>query len=221
MLIKGVKVDFQSTYNEKDGIATKLTPSYKCDSYSGQTSVLYPVNLGGKKNSQPIKWISEFVFQLPRKIYFGLNFLVDFETNQTKQKTETAIMKPLDVNSVVAARASYVHQDESLVWGFSFFHKLSKFTKWCADYEFDSSKGPTAQIGGKYKVDKDTTLKGRAVVKSTEVGVSDYRLGLSLKQKVSKHVTATIGADVNVRQILGVGIGELHSIGCEVVISDD
>jgi len=121
-------------------------------------------------------------------------------------------------NSAVAARASYDLQEESLVWGFSYFQELSHTTKLSADYEFDA-KGPTAKIGGEYKVDERTTLKGLATVKSEAGTPPDYRLGLSIKQNVSKHLKATIGADINVRHILGEGVGHAHSVGLEVEIS--
>jgi len=222
MATKGSKIDFQYTVNEKDGTVAKLSPSYKSDSFSAQTSVAYPLSLG-KKIGPPIKWISELVFQFPRKLFWGLNFLFDFEHNQTKIKTEGVVVNHLTENSAFAGRAAYNHQDESLVWGFSYFQDLSHSTKWSADYEFDTSKGlPIVQIGGQYKVDHNTTLKSRAVVKSTELSApTDYRLGLSLKQQVSKNLKATLGADFNVRQILGEGVGEAHSFGCEVEISHD
>jgi len=222
LFVKGAKIDFQGTSNEKDGLVLKLSPSYKSDNLHGQFTCSYPFLQFNKKTPPPLKWIFEGVFLFSKKIFLGLNFLIDQEYTHahahSKKKLEGAIVSHATHNSAVAARASYDLNEESLVWGFSFFQELSHTTKLSADYEFDS-KGPTAKIGGEYKVDDRTTLKGLATVKSETGAPTDYRLGLSVKQNVSKHLKATLCADINVRNILGEGTGQAHSVGCEVEIS--
>jgi len=220
LFVKGAKIDFQGNSNEKDGLVLKLSPSYKNDNVYGQVTCSYPFLQFNKKTPPPLKLLFEAVIQLSKKIFLGFNFLVDQEYGHThsKKKLEGAIASHATHNSAVAARASYDLHEESLVWGLSFFQELSNTTKLSADYEFDA-KGPTAKIGGEYKVDDRTTLKGLATVKSEAGAPTDYRLGLSVKQNVSKHLKATLGADVNVRHILGEGAGHAHSVGFEVEIS--
>jgi len=219
-LVKGVKFDFQSTLNEKDGLVVKLSPSYKSDNFSTQFGCAYPFSWS-KKTSLPIKWNAEVVFQLPKKLYLGLNFLLDKDFTHSKKKIEGALVSHASHNSATAAKASYDLHEESVVWSISHILELSRTTKWSAEYELDSLKGPTAQIGAEYKINDKTTLKSRAVVKA-EVGAQpDYRLALSLKQRYSKHLKASFGADINVRQFFGEGVGHAHSLGCEIEISED
>jgi len=218
LFTKGTKIDFLGTLNEKDGLTLKFTPSYKSDSFSNQLSCSYPILSHNKKTSQPLKWAIEGVFKLFEKIHLGINFLIDKDYSHSKKRIEGTAIHAKQ-NNVVAARVSYDHHEELFVWGFSYFQELPhNKAKLAADYEVDA-KGPTAKIGGEYKVDDRTTLKGLAVVKSEAGAPTDYRLGLSFKQNVSPHLKATLCADVNVRHILGEGAGQAHSFGCEFEIS--
>jgi len=49
---------------------------------------------------------------------------------------------------------------------------------------------------------------------------SELRAGLGVKQKINPHVSATIGADLNFRNLLGDPIGDPHSFGLEVKLTD-
>jgi len=218
LFTKGAKIDFQGTSNEKDGLTLKLSPSYKSDSFSSQITCSYPFLSYNKKTTQPLKWTIEGVFKLFERLYLGINFLIDKDYSNSKKKID-GVVSHAKHNNVVSARFSFDHHEDSLVWGLSYYQELKNKTKLAADYELDA-KGPTAKIGGEYKVDDRTTLKGLAVVKSEAGAPTDYRLGLSFKQNVSKHLKATLCADVNVRHILGEGAGQAHSFGCEFEISE-
>jgi len=50
----------------------------------------------------------------------------------------------------------------------------------------------------------------------------EYRLALSGKKQVSKYFSAIIGADLNVRKLLGEEghLGDTHSLGVEIKLSE-
>jgi len=216
LLLKGSKFEFVASRNDKDGPSAKMIPSYKNDTISAQTSIAYPL---AQKNNQPIKVISELVVHYPRTVFWGANFLLDYEPSQMKLKTEGTLVTYPSQDSQVTGRVGYVHSEEALVWGLSFFHKLTNTTKWAVDYELDATKGPSVQIGGESQYG-DNTVKARALVKVTETGAPEYRLALSNKQRISKYFTATVSADFNVRQFMGEGVGDVHSFGAELKFSD-
>jgi len=216
LVIKGSKFEFVASRNDKDGPSAKMIPSYKNDTISAQASIAYPL---AQKNNQPIKVISELVVHYPKTVLWGANFLLDYEPNQTKLKTEGTLVTYPSQDSQVTGRVAYVHSEEALVWGLSFFHKLTDFTKWAVEYELDATKGPSVQIGGESKFG-DNIVKARAQVKVTETGAPEYRLALSEKQRISKYFTATVSADFNVRQFLGEGVGDVHSFGAELKFSE-
>jgi len=216
--INGSKIEFSGAQNDKDGLSIKMVPSFKNDNFSGQASIAYPIPMGKKTITPPTKLVGELVLHYPHELFWGVNVLVDLEP-QIKTKVEAALLVNASSNSQVSGRAAYVVKDESLVWGLSFFHKLSDVAKWALDYEVDIAKGPTVQVGGEYKVNHTSTLKGRAIVKVAG-STPDYRLALSAKQTVSKYFTATLGADLNVRQFLGESVGDAHSLGLQFKLSE-
>jgi len=216
LVAKGSKFEFNLSRSDKDGPSAKMIPSFKNDSVSAQASIAYPL---AHKNNQPIKLISELVVHYPKTVLWGVNFLIDLEPGQAKVKTEGSLVSNPSHDSQVAGRVAYVHNEEALVWGLSFFHKLSDTSKWAVDYELDASKGPSVQVGGEHKYGTNT-VKGRAQIKVTETGAPEYRIALSGKQHVSKYFTLTLSADFNVRQFLGESIGDHHSFGAELKFSE-
>jgi len=154
-------------------------------------------------------------------VLWGANVNLDFEPAQTKWKGEGIVELKLNDNSVVVTRASYIPGDELLVWGFSFFHKISDLTKFAIEHILDPSKGPAFLVGGEYKVNDKTTVKGRALVKATESKVPDYRWAFSVNHRVSKLFTTTVGVDLNIRHVLGEATGEAHSFGVEIKLDTE
>jgi len=62
-----------------------------------------------------------------------------------------------------------------------------------------------------------TSIKTKLGVQTHTDGSKPYeaRLGLGLKQALAANFTATIGADLNVRQLFNVNAGPDHSFGLE------
>jgi len=100
------------------------------------------------------------------------------------------------------------------------FKKMSDRNTWGFDISTeDNLTKTTFTAGTEYKVDELTTVKGKwKLVKNNDK--VDYRLGASLKQKLSPYVTATIGSDLNPRSFLGSIDGEPHSFGLEIKLQD-
>jgi len=91
--------------------------------------------------------------------------------------------------------------------------------------ERNNEKPVEISAAGEYKVDKDTSLKGKfSVVNAKVADDREFRLGLALKQNVTERVNVTVGADLNTRAILGTpgnpasapGSTKPHSFGFEV-----
>jgi hypothetical protein len=93
-------------------------------------------------------------------------------------------------------------------WGVWFWHSVNPNFQWAANYSFavpteeDEKLKPTANLVGNYKVDDFTTVKAKlfaGLAVDDKKQVNDYRLGLSLGQKINANTTVTVGADVNLR----------------------
>jgi len=106
---------------------------------------------------------------------------------------------------------------------FTLYHKLASYWQWGMKIDYDTqsdSKGPSLEVGSLYKVDDHCTLQAktnfdyRYVTKlKSEHGL---RLAIGATQNLNKNVSAVIGADLNVRQLLGAGGSCNHSFGFEV-----
>jgi len=215
LFLTGTKLELNGALNEKEGISSKATASFKNDTFSTLLGVNYP--FPQKKGSkQPVKVNGELVVQYPNNWYWGSNFSVDLVDSKPKIKGE-GVVGYYAKDWQATSRFTREVQSGKTFWGVSFFHKLSSLTKFAIDFDVDASetRGPIAQVGGEYKLNVDTTLKGKLTVK--QASEPEYRLALSSKQQISKYFLVTYGADFNVRQLLGTNQdGESHSFGLEL-----
>jgi len=110
--------------------------------------------------------------------------------------------------------------DSSLLWSVSFWQRVSDRHHLAFDLTSeDNASKTTFTTGTEYKVDDSTAVKGKwKLIKHNDR--VDYRLGLSLKQKLSTFVTATLGSDLNPRSFLGSGEGDPNSYGLEIKFQD-
>jgi len=123
-------------------------------------------------------------------------------------------------DSQYKAVARYDVYDSSILWGFSFFQKVSDRNLWAFDLTSEeNSTKTTFTAGTEYKYDDSTTVKGKwKLVKHNDK--VDYRFGASVRQKFSPFVTATVGSDLNPRSFIGSTDGEPHSFGVEIKLQD-
>jgi len=221
--IKGSKVEVTESLSDKDGPTVKLVGSYKVDSVAAKVSVAYPVPVGVKKEKKPIQFNGEFVLQYPKNLLLASVVSVDIDSENTFYKGDGVISYSQD-QWQVTARGSHDHKNDTSLWGISFFHKISDVVRWALDFDADQAwlRGPICSVGGEYKLDNNTTLKGKWAVKLTEPSKqTEMRLGLSVKQKINSSLTATLGTDLNVRNLLGDNIGDAHSFGVEFKMQDN
>jgi len=111
--------------------------------------------------------------------------------------------------------------ESGLIGGVSLWHRVSDKNNWAFDISSENYGGnkTTFTTGTEYKVDDSTNVKGKwRLIKNNDR--VDYRLGASLKQKLSSHVTVIVGSDLNFRSFIGSSEGEPHSYGLEIKFQD-
>jgi len=214
----GTKVDVTLSQTERDGPNAQVSASYKTDVVATKFGLTYPFP-SGKKDNKPTKINGELVFQI-YKFLVGTNITLDIE-EKVSWKGEGQV-NYTNSSYQVTARGSREQKSDQLLWGFSFFKNISPSTKLAIDLETDPAVlKPVASVAGECQLDDATTVKGKWSVKLTETSKqAELRAGLGLKQKVSPYFTAVLGADLNFRNLLGDIIGDPHSFGVEIKLSD-
>jgi len=148
--------------------------------------------------------------------------VVDVDSENTSMKGDGIVGYSQD-QWQFTARGSHDRKSDITLWGLSFFHKVSDGVKWALDFDADQAwiRGPIASVGGEYKLDDSTTIKGKWAVKLTEQSKqTEMRVGVSARQKISPFISVTLGSDLNVRNLLGDSIGDAHSFGFELKAQD-
>jgi len=218
LAIHGSKIEVTSSQSDKDGIAAQITGSYKDDRVAAKVGVAYPISLVGvKKEKKPIKLNGELVLHHPSRAFIGTNVSVDLDAS--KSVIGEGVIGYSQDHWRVVARGNYESKTETTLWGVSFFNRVSEFFSMSADFEADQAwnRGPICSVGGEYRADGASTLKAKWSVNGTAPSkLPEMRLGLSAKQKLSPFVTATLGADLNIRSLMGESIGDAHSFGFEL-----
>jgi len=109
---------------------------------------------------------------------------------------------------------------KSLFVGAGWFQKATADLKVAASVQTDikNIEGLGTTLGSEYKFDALTSLKSKLSVKTQSDSTKpiEARVGLGVKQALSPNFTATIGADINVRQLLGTNAGGDHTWGLEI-----
>jgi len=215
---QGVKVDITGTQSERDGTGAQVAASYKNELVATKVGLTYPLP-SGKKDRKPLKINADLVLNV-YKFLLGTNIALDLD-EKTSWKGE-GIISYSESSYQVTARGSHEQKTAQTLWGLSFFHKVSDRTKWALDVEADQAwLKPVASVAGEYQLDATTTVKGKWAVRLTDTSKqTELRAGVGIKQKVTPYVTATLGTDLNFRNLLGETIGDPHSFGLEVKLSD-
>eukprot|EP01123_Difflugia_compressa_P000480 TRINITY_DN1055_c0_g1_i2.p1 TRINITY_DN1055_c0_g1~~TRINITY_DN1055_c0_g1_i2.p1 ORF type:complete len:311 (-),score=44.62 TRINITY_DN1055_c0_g1_i2:34-966(-) len=213
-ITKGCKIEINTTKSDKDGVIAKLDASFKRDTHSGSLVCSYP--LPSKKTLPPIKVVSDFVFGHNHTLW-GVSAIAEIEATTTSIKTE-AQYATIFKDSQLTGKVGYSVKDGSLNWVFGYLHKLSSSLSWGLNYENDSSKGPSVLVAFENKLDHHSTLKIRSILKNDGTGSTDWRLGLSFKQKTGPYLAYVVSSDLNLRQFIDVTstTGETHSFGFDL-----
>jgi hypothetical protein len=211
----GSKFEINATTSDKDGFNGVAAASYKNDTVAIKGKVTYPFT-----PKKPIKITSEAVYHHSGfGTNLGVGVDVSLEENIARIFTE-GVLSHSSKDAQYKGSVRYDVYDATLLYGLSFFQKISDRNSWAFDISAeDNLSKSTFTAGTEYKVDELTTVKGKwKLVKNNDK--LDYRLGASLKQKVSHYVTLTVGSDLNPRSFLGSADGEPHSFGLEIKFQD-
>jgi hypothetical protein len=213
----GSKLEGTVVKSDRDGLNGVFTASYKINSFAGKAKLTYPFT-----PAKPIKINSEVVFHHSgTSSNFGVGVDANVEGDAIRIFSE-AVVAHTAKDSQYKGQVRYDVFESALVWGVSFWQRVSEKNNWAFDLTSESYGGnkTTFTAGTDYKVDEWTLVKGKwRLIKSNDR--VDYRLGASLKQKLSPHVIATLGSDLNFRSFLGASAeGEPHTFGLEIKYQD-
>jgi len=210
---KGTKIDITANRSERDGLSGVFGGAYRNDSFSFKGKLCYP--FAPKK---PIKANVEGVFHVVENTNVGVGVDVTLEGEVARIKTDAVVAYTTKENQFKGLFRYDVYES-TVLWGLSYFQKISPRTNWGLDITTDGNPAKsTFSVGADHKVDDFTSVKGKWILKQTDK--TDYRFGVALRQKVTPFVTATFGADLNPRNFLGSTEGDAHSFGFELKLQD-
>lgn len=213
----GTKFTFTGV-QDKDGCATKASGSFKNQHVNGSLGLTYPFDdaKAPAANGSLLVQHNEFfagtsgTYELPATKDGDAKVSVNGVAGYTTSKNQL--------------HAFVQNNAKVQVVGFGWFHQLTDAVKFALNgsVERKNTRGPEAVFGGEYKVDGSTTLKGKFTVQQGKDSsdVTEFRAGVAGAQKVNSNITTTLGADLNVKQLLGGNEGAPHSFGFEVKFSN-
>jgi len=212
---KGTKVSGTASSGAK-GVSCKTAISLKNNNVAVKTSATY--TLGDK----PLVLDASLVGAYEKKFFAGVSgnyaSAVGDKPAQFLWGTKIGVEQG-DLQSNVFANRT----DKNLLVGVGWFQKISDALRIGANITADAKQvaGPAGTIGSEYKFDSLSSLKLKAGVQTHTDGSKPFeaRFGVGLKQALSANFTSTLGADVNVRQLMGTNAGPDHSFGLEVKLA--
>jgi len=210
VVVQGSKLELSVNRSDKDGITGVAGASFKNESVAVKGKLSYPLS---PKN--PTKISTEAVFHHSSS-NSDLGLGVEVSLEEAAHIFPELVLAHSTSDTQYKGLIRFDFYKSSLNWGFSVLTKWSDKCKTVIDvYSEDNSNKMTYTSGAEYRADEFTTVKGKTkVIKNKDR--FDYRVGASLKQKVSPYVLATFGADLNPRSFLGSTEGDLHSFGLEI-----
>lgn len=211
----GTKVDVTVNRSDRDGINAAVGVAYKSNSFAAKGKVTYPIVYDKKV----IKINTEgVVHHSGSNSNLGLGTDVTVDSDAMKINTEL-VLSHTARDSQYKGSVRYDVFEASLGWGVSFWQKISDKNNWAVDISSEPSNRLLFTVGTEYKVDDDSTVKGKwQLIKNNDR--VDYRVAGALRQKFSSHVTATLGADLNPRSFIGSTEGDANTFGLEVKFQD-
>jgi len=211
----GSKVEINVTKSDRDGINGVASASYRSELLALKGKFTYPVT-----PKRPIKINAEAVWHHGgSNSSYGGGLDVNLEGDIARIFAE-GVFTHSAKDSQYKGLLRYDVYDSTVLWGVSFWQRVSDRQHLAFDLTSeDNASKTTFTTGTEYKVDDKTTVKGKwKLIKQNDR--VDYRLGVSLKQKLSTFVTATLGSDLNPRSFLGSGEGDPNSYGIEIKFQD-
>jgi len=211
---KGTKFSSVALFTDR-GASVKETAQFKNENVATKAAYIQPVD-----NEKPMT-VEGSVAGAYEKKYFGGAHASFTPSKGDKASTLLWASKLGFDHADFQAHAFANSSAKNLFVGAGWFQKPSADLKVAAAAAYDVNKvaGPSATLGSEYRFDVLTTLKSKLSVQThVDNKPLEARLGLSVKQLLGTNLTATVGADVNVRQLLGTNAGGDHTFGLDLKI---
>jgi hypothetical protein len=214
LVAKGSKVEVSYSRSDKDGINGIGGVSFKNEVVALKGKLTYPFT-----PNKPTKIASEVVLHhSASNVNVGCG--VDVSLEESAHISFEGVLAHFSKDTHYKGLVRYGLYESSLNWGFSIWRKLTDNCFWGIDFITDNnSTKNTLTTGSECKIDDSTIIKGKCKVTKSKDKM-DYRVGLSLKQKLSPTITAILGTDLNPRSFLGNSEGDPHSFGLEIKFQD-
>jgi len=198
--------------------------SYRNENLAVKGNVQYPLSEGA-----PIVVSGSTVVQYPKSFFWGadVNYSLPHGSSERSDKGKGPTMNwnaaagwadesGTQLHAYMKNAAAAKDAKVSCELGIGWIQRISDSVKFAFDFNMDANqiRDPAATIAGEYKYDSLTTLKSKLLVR--KVKSTDFRLGLAASHKLSSNLSATIGSDLNMSQLLGSNTGNPHTFGFEL-----
>jgi len=205
----GSKIELH-VHKTPDSLTASPTVTYKTDSVAIKTKLVYPIS---SEKKSALKLFVDAGF-LGSNLYGGIGTTITLDAPKAAIDIE-GVASYTDKRYQLTAKAKHNLQTNIMGFGLSYFYKLASRTTLAVEVTSDTTLEKfNLTAGAQKKLDKFTTLKGKAFFKHSKKD-TEIRSGLALKQHISPSILATFGVDLNLPLLFGQEIGEPHSYGAE------
>jgi len=230
--VKAAKISFTGYESDSNGLAVKASSSYKHEQGTIKAGVKFPF-----KDDTHVNWNGEMTV-CQDNIHAGVAAQYDQAVpGQGEEQVKDRILMNYKAGYLTPAFQAVVFAEDQVnkdkatstaapllhLLNFNFLYSVTEAIKFGfgTTIERDNVRGTEVNAGGEYKVDKNTTVKGKfSVVQSPKPDDREFRLGFAVKQNLTERINVTVGADLNARAMLGtptsLGSTKPHSFGFEV-----
>jgi len=215
LLGSGSKIEVNFTQSDRDGANLVGVASILQHSFGVKGKVTYPIT-----PKKPIKINGEVVaHHTGTNSNVGAGVDLSLEGDVARIYAE-GVVSHSAVTSAYKGQVRYDVYESSLLWSLSFWQRVNAYNTWAFNITSeDNANKTTFTTGTEYRAAEDTSVKGKwKLVKHGDR--VDYRVGASLKQRLTDHVTITLGSDLNPRSFIGSGDGDTNSFGLEIKFQD-
>jgi len=218
----GTKVSVTGYQSDKDGMAVKGQLAFKNNQISAKGGAKFPLKPNSHMNCN-----GELTFRHDN-IYAGADIRYDKAMVAATADTTGEKPKPLADRLLYNVKLGYLTDQLQVVafvedqlnkepgattpifhtFNMNFLYTLTAAIKLGFGFSVERNNEKPVEISaaGEYKLDRDTSLKGKfSMVAAKNADDKEFRLGLAMKQNVTERVNVTVGADLNTRAILGQG----------------
>jgi len=229
LVTSGTKVGVTGV-NDRDGVSAKLSATYKNDNVAVKVSSQYPF-----EDHKPIKTGGSLVLH-HQNVYIGgdVKYEFGYQGFDKKNLDKKVFFSPkLGYQGILAYATrenqihAYHHHNipkpgalQPAIFGLGFFHNISATLKYALNASIcrNSTRGAQGTVGAQYIYDEYTTLRSKFTVQNgaEDKDPTEFRMGLGASQRINANLAAVVGADVNMRKILGGNEGHDHSFGLEL-----